>query len=92
MTPGDFIINLLPVDPHKVYAIGAGDRLTRCGVNMGGQLNAFWRLTGRRVFTRPSHVRLHHCDGSASVSAAAAGAFRIESTNNNQSRSGVTLT
>jgi hypothetical protein len=26
--------------------------LTRCSVNVSGQLNVFWRLTGRRVFAR----------------------------------------
>jgi hypothetical protein len=29
---------------------------------MGYQLNAFWRLICRRVFARPRHMRLHHCD------------------------------
>jgi hypothetical protein len=34
MTPGDFIIIFVAID------------LTRCSVNISGQINAFWRLTG----------------------------------------------
>jgi hypothetical protein len=40
MTPGDFIIILLPSTD------------SRCSGNMSGRLNAFWRLTDRRVFAR----------------------------------------